>query len=97
MLVDRLDTSWPVFRLKVWENSAQGKPFRRRPGYTDRIHSSLKDCERDGSQTFSLIVFWLVDPGRRRKASLPWAECSQAVGLTTQKYQSSQQTFHQVL
>ena len=32
LLVDCLDTSRLVFRLKAWENSAHGKPFRRRPG-----------------------------------------------------------------
>ena len=50
---------------------------------------SLKGCEpsvgNDGSQPFRLKSYYVCYPGRRRKASLPWAECSQTFSLKSQR------------
>ena len=87
-LVYRQNTSRPVFRLKAWKNIAQGKPLRRRPGFAHR-HSLQSVGLRavgvtrllSGFQPFSLNLLLPVDPGRRRKASSPWAKFSQAFSL----------------
>ena len=44
--------SRPDFRPTAWEHPAQGKPFRRRPGYTDRSswQSEGLRARCDGSQ-----------------------------------------------
>ena len=77
----------PDFSLKGWENSAQGKPLRRRPGFTDR-HSQQPERLRAESRERSLSALQAENyygdyPGRRRQASSPWAGCSQAFSLKT--------------
>ena len=75
------------FRLKAWEHLAQGEPLRRNPGFTDRYFQQsegLRAASRERwLSALQAETFYGDDPGRRRQASLPWAECCQAFSLKT--------------
>ena len=71
---------------KGWEPSAQGKEaLRRRPGfgYGEVLQSARLRAGAKFSQPFRLPGRGAGYPGRRRKASLPWATSSQPFGLKT--------------
>ena len=76
-----------VFRLKAWENIAQGKersdaalgmPIPTRQ--PERLRAERQASLLSALQAESVF---LDHPGRRRQASSPWAECFQAFSLKT--------------